>query len=179
MVWWQRFGKAGARLFALPRVSAWIVVLLAGGAAGDAIFRHEDAAFVALLVIFLVGGLAITTTSRLRNAALPIAEALGAVAGALLALSFGAGLTDDAYLRAPSFGQLLFSSLGIAQAVIVARIRVAAIARQRDTKLDEQIQELVTSHRSMLHAIHRLDPGGGRQQYFQRRRFRGRQSARM
>jgi hypothetical protein len=56
------------------------------------------------------------------------------VAGALLALVFGAGLTDDSCLRAPGFSQLAFASAALTQAIVVALMRIAAGARKPSGK---------------------------------------------
>jgi hypothetical protein len=132
---------------ALP---AWVVTVLGGLALLDGLHESESLTFVGLLLLLLLAGLAVTLGARIRDAALPITEALAAAGGALLAIAFSLGFTDERYMKAASTGQLMLAVLSVTVALVSARLRIAREGRARERLMHERITRIEQTQMAIL-----------------------------
>jgi hypothetical protein len=146
---------ARALCSAFPGRAAIILLVggLGGASVGDAAQRSEGVAFVGFLASLAGAALATTLGVRLRDAVLPIAEALGAAGGALLAIAFGLGVTDQKYMKEPSTGQLLMVVLSVTIALVWARLQVSREARERQLELDQRLRRIEEGQESILRQL--------------------------
>lgn len=144
---WPRVLDAASSARALP---AWVTAGLGSLALLDGIHDSEGFTFVGLLVLLLLGGLAVTLGARIRDAALPVTEALAAAGGALLAIALGLGFTDERYMKAPSTGQLMLAVLSVTVALVSARFRVAREGRASERLLHDRLARIEHGQKVIL-----------------------------